>query len=85
MAGEEPGLEEALTACGSGFERIERLIVTHAHIDHIGGLQGLLSRHDVPVLMAAQELPLATGEQDLQSWGMRASLLAKQQDKTALA
>lgn len=29
-------LEAALTACGSGFELIERLIVTHAHIDHFG-------------------------------------------------
>src|SRR3954465_2627024 len=29
-------LEEALLACGSGLERIERLVVTHAHIDHFG-------------------------------------------------
>jgi glyoxylase-like metal-dependent hydrolase (beta-lactamase superfamily II) len=29
-------LEAALTACGSGFELIERLVVTHAHIDHFG-------------------------------------------------
>jgi glyoxylase-like metal-dependent hydrolase (beta-lactamase superfamily II) len=29
-------LEAALAACGSGFERIERLVVTHAHIDHFG-------------------------------------------------
>jgi glyoxylase-like metal-dependent hydrolase (beta-lactamase superfamily II) len=29
-------LEAALAACGSGFEQIERLIVTHAHIDHFG-------------------------------------------------
>ena len=29
-------LEAALAACGSGLERIERLVVTHAHIDHFG-------------------------------------------------
>ncbi len=29
-------LEAALAACGSGFARIERLVVTHAHIDHFG-------------------------------------------------
>jgi len=29
-------LEAALAACGSGFERIERIVVTHAHIDHFG-------------------------------------------------
>ncbi|MDT7580358.1 MAG: hypothetical protein QOK35_1622 [Pseudonocardiales bacterium] len=29
-------LEAALAACGSSFERIDRLLVTHAHIDHFG-------------------------------------------------
>ena len=29
-------LEAALRACGSALERIERLVVTHAHIDHFG-------------------------------------------------
>jgi glyoxylase-like metal-dependent hydrolase (beta-lactamase superfamily II) len=29
-------LEAALATCGSSFERIERLVVTHAHIDHFG-------------------------------------------------
>ena len=29
-------LEAALTACGSGFELIQRIVVTHAHIDHFG-------------------------------------------------
>jgi len=29
-------LEAALTACGSSFERVARLVVTHAHIDHFG-------------------------------------------------
>jgi glyoxylase-like metal-dependent hydrolase (beta-lactamase superfamily II) len=29
-------LAAALAACGSSFERIERLVVTHAHIDHFG-------------------------------------------------
>ena len=29
-------LELALEACGSDFARIERLIVTHAHVDHFG-------------------------------------------------
>jgi glyoxylase-like metal-dependent hydrolase (beta-lactamase superfamily II) len=29
-------LDAALRACGSSFERIERLVVTHAHIDHFG-------------------------------------------------
>jgi glyoxylase-like metal-dependent hydrolase (beta-lactamase superfamily II) len=41
-AGGDPGpdgtaaLEAALAACGSSFERIERLVVTHAHVDHFG-------------------------------------------------
>ena len=57
-------LEADLRSIGHDLGDIGAVLVTHAHIDHIGGLQGLLSRHDVPVLMAAQELPLATGEQE---------------------
>jgi glyoxylase-like metal-dependent hydrolase (beta-lactamase superfamily II) len=29
-------LEAALRACGSSFDAVERLVVTHAHIDHFG-------------------------------------------------
>src|SRR5919112_3525462 len=37
-------LEAALTACGSGFELVERLVVTHAHIDHFGLAGGVVRR-----------------------------------------
>ena len=29
-------LDEGLRACGSSVERVARLVVTHAHIDHFG-------------------------------------------------
>ncbi|HEY3263228.1 MAG TPA: MBL fold metallo-hydrolase [Pseudonocardiaceae bacterium] len=41
--GTEP-LAAALAACGSGFDRLARLVITHAHIDHFG-LAGEVVRH----------------------------------------
>ena len=39
-------LEADLRSIGHDLGDIGAVLVTHAHIDHIGGLQGLLSRHD---------------------------------------
>jgi glyoxylase-like metal-dependent hydrolase (beta-lactamase superfamily II) len=53
-------LEEALLACGSGLERIERLVVTHAHIDHFGLAGEVVRRSGGQLLMhRSTELDLA--------------------------
>ena len=53
-------LEAALAACGSGFERIERLVVTHAHIDHFGLAGEVVRRSGGELWMHRQtELDLA--------------------------
>ena len=53
-------LEAALAACGSGFERIERIVVTHAHIDHFGLAGEVVRRSGGELWMHRQtELDLA--------------------------
>ena len=53
-------LEAALLACGSGLERIERLVVTHAHIDHFGLAGEVVRRSGGELWMHRQtELDLA--------------------------
>jgi phosphoribosyl 1,2-cyclic phosphodiesterase len=42
-----------LRAIGSGTVQISAILVTHEHSDHIGGLQRLAAKLDVPVFMTA--------------------------------
>jgi glyoxylase-like metal-dependent hydrolase (beta-lactamase superfamily II) len=53
-------ISEALRRCGSGLERIARLIVTHAHIDHFGLAGEVVRRSGGELWMhAATELDTA--------------------------
>ena len=38
------------------------IVLTHAHFDHVGAIDGLLETWDVPVYAHAEELPYLTGE-----------------------
>lgn len=52
-------LAEALDACGSGIDRIARLIITHPHIDHYGMAATLVENTDCELWMheaSAREL-----------------------------
>ncbi|MFC8689659.1 MBL fold metallo-hydrolase [Brevibacillus porteri] len=40
------------------------IVLTHAHFDHIGSLEGLLRMWDVPVYAHQKELPFLTGKED---------------------
>jgi glyoxylase-like metal-dependent hydrolase (beta-lactamase superfamily II) len=44
-------LARALAACGSSFERLQRLVVTHAHIDHYGLAGEVVARSDADLWM----------------------------------
>jgi glyoxylase-like metal-dependent hydrolase (beta-lactamase superfamily II) len=44
-------LARALAACGSGLDRLRRLIVTHAHIDHYGLAGEVVARSDADLWM----------------------------------
>lgn len=41
---------------------LKRILLTHGHADHVGGLKRILAQHDVPVYMHEQEIPYAEGD-----------------------
>jgi glyoxylase-like metal-dependent hydrolase (beta-lactamase superfamily II) len=47
-------LAAALARCGSGFDRLARLVVTHAHIDHFGLAGEVIRRTDADLWMHAE-------------------------------
>ena len=44
-------LAAALTACGSSFDKLARLVITHAHIDHFGVAGEVVRRSDADLWM----------------------------------
>ncbi|MEM9458090.1 MAG: MBL fold metallo-hydrolase [Myxococcota bacterium] len=62
FADEQQALDEALEGLAAQGRRVEMLLVTHHHIDHIGDVERLRQRHGVPVLAhaaTAERLPFA--------------------------
>lgn len=61
-----PGYGEAVRAsirqAGLDLAGLEAIVVTHAHIDHIGGVPALAADAGVPVYVGAPELPMAVGD-----------------------
>ncbi len=51
----------SIEGIGNRLEDVVAVLVTHAHIDHIGGLAALLRRHPAPVFAHRFELPNLTG------------------------
>jgi glyoxylase-like metal-dependent hydrolase (beta-lactamase superfamily II) len=54
-----PQLDEALRAIGRGIEDVEAIVLTHAHIDHIGFSQILQDERGTPVYAHEHERPQA--------------------------
>lgn len=52
----------SLAAIGHGPEDVRAVLVTHAHVDHVGALNHLHQQHGTPTLMHPDEVANATGE-----------------------
>jgi glyoxylase-like metal-dependent hydrolase (beta-lactamase superfamily II) len=70
-------LESALRAVGSAFDRLERLVVTHAHIDHFGLAGEVVRRSGGELWMHRRtDLDLAKYEDPEEAVDRRALMLA---------
>lgn len=53
--GDRERVEESLTSIGRRVEDVAAILVTHAHVDHLGSVEWLHARSGAPVLMSEQE------------------------------
>src|SRR5450756_1418485 len=60
FSGQLQQIREAMARAGVSFDRLDKVIVTHQDIDHIGGLPDIIleSSHKVEVLSHEEELSL---------------------------
>lgn len=64
-----PGLRRALAELGHGVADLDRVLVTHYDLDHVGGLRGLVGTGiadelAAPVYVGQEDLRLANGDAD---------------------
>ncbi|MFT4299824.1 MAG: MBL fold metallo-hydrolase [Aeromicrobium sp.] len=60
--GDTDALEASVRSLGHRVEDIRAVLVTHAHVDHIGALGRLHERYGIAALMHPDELPNALGQ-----------------------
>ncbi len=59
-------LKNSMIEAGVSFDRLNKIIVTHQDIDHIGGIKGILSeKPDVEVLAHEEDKPYIQGEKKI--------------------
>jgi glyoxylase-like metal-dependent hydrolase (beta-lactamase superfamily II) len=62
-----PIIQREMGLAGVAFERLTKVILTHQHYDHLGGLPEILSasEHHIEVLAHAQDKPYIEGDKPL--------------------
>jgi len=67
FSGQLQQIREAVARAGVSFDRLDKVIVTHQDIDHIGGLPDIIleSSHKVEVLSHEEEKPYIEGRKPL--------------------
>jgi glyoxylase-like metal-dependent hydrolase (beta-lactamase superfamily II) len=67
FSGQLQQIREAMARAGVSFDRLDKVIVTHQDIDHIGGLPDIIleSSHKVEVLSHEEEKPYIKGRKPL--------------------
>jgi glyoxylase-like metal-dependent hydrolase (beta-lactamase superfamily II) len=55
-------VRESVKRAGLTLAKLEAIVVTHAHVDHIGGVPAVLADAHAPVFVGGSELPMAAGE-----------------------
>lgn len=53
---------DSLRQIGLNLSGLQAIVVTHAHVDHIGGVPALLRERPVPVYVGRREVPMAVGQ-----------------------
>jgi glyoxylase-like metal-dependent hydrolase (beta-lactamase superfamily II) len=67
LPGGLPDIKEEMNKTGVSFDKLDKIIITHQDMDHIGGLPDILreSDHEIKVLAHEEDKPYIQGEKRL--------------------